>query len=183
MTPTSGTDSTPATVKGTLPGAALPPCRRPQHCSQPRERPPPGAGLSPGLSPQDQPQGVTSGSNPQEPTRRSSGVATISPSAATQRNPKTPKGKASASQGRQGQGNDGRTLTAPRFRRPPPFSQCKRNRRFPSRAPFSARPPDAEGGGQSEPLTVFSGSDIENILLIFKVITFRLSLKGGTFGP
>ena len=46
-------------MKGTLPGAALPPCRRPQHCSQSRERPPPGAGLSPGLSPQDQPQGAT----------------------------------------------------------------------------------------------------------------------------
>ena len=60
---------------------------------------------------------------PGEPTRRSSGVATISPSAATQRNPKTPKDKASADQDRQGQGNDGRTRLPPRFR------------------PFSVRPP------------------------------------------
>ena len=109
----------PATVKGTLTGAALPPCHRPQRGSQSRGRPPPGARSSPGLSPRDQPQGVTSGNNPREPTRRSSGVATISPSAATQRNPKTPKGEASASQGRQGQGNDGRTYLPPRFR---PFS-------------------------------------------------------------
>ena len=106
-------------MKGTLPGAALPPCRRPQHCSQSRGRPPPGAGLSPGLSPRDQPQGVTPGNNPREPTRRSSGAATISPSAATQRNPKTPKGEASADQSRQRQGNDGRTCLPPRFR---PFS-------------------------------------------------------------
>ena len=106
-------------MKGTLPGAALPPCRRPQHCSQSQGRPPPGAGLSPGLSPRDQPQGVTPGSDRREPTRRSSGAATISPSAATQRNPKTPKGEASADQGRQRQGNDGRTCLPPRFR---PFS-------------------------------------------------------------
>ena len=46
-------------MKGTLPGAALPSCRRPQHRSQSRERPPPGAGLSPGLSPRDRSQGVT----------------------------------------------------------------------------------------------------------------------------
>ena len=46
-------------MKGTLPGAALPPCRRPQRGSQSRGRPPPGTGSSPGLTPQDQPQGVT----------------------------------------------------------------------------------------------------------------------------
>ena len=109
----------PAMMKGILPALHYRPCRRPQRCSQSRERPPPGAGLSPGLSPQDQPQGVTLGSNPQEPTRRSSGAATISPSAAMQRNPKTPKGKASTAQGRQRQGNDGRTRLPPRFR---PFS-------------------------------------------------------------
>ena len=119
----------PATVKGTLTGAALPPCHRPQRGSQSRGRPPPGARSSPGLSPRDQPQGVTSGNNPREPTRRSSGVATISPSAATQRNPKTPKGEASASQGRQGQGNDGRTYLPPRFR------------------PFSVRPQRVPSGG------------------------------------
>ena len=77
--------------------------------------------------PRTQPAGSAArrhpGSNPREPTRRSSGVATISPSAATQRNPKTPKDKASADQGRQRQGDDGRTRLPPRFRpfpvRPP----------------------------------------------------------------
>ena len=82
-------------MKGTLPGAALPPCRRPQHCSQSRGRPPPGAGSTAGRHP---------GSDRREPTRRSSAVATISPSAATQRNPKTPKGKASADHGRKDKG-------------------------------------------------------------------------------
>ena len=93
VTPTSGTDSTPATMKGTLPGAALPPCRRPQRGSQSRGRPPPGAGLSPGLTLRDQPQGVTPGSDRRELTRRSSGAATISPSATTQRNPKNAEGQ------------------------------------------------------------------------------------------
>ena len=79
------------------------------------------------IKPRIQPTGSAArrhpGSDPREPTRRSSAVATISPTAATQRHPKTPKDKASADQGRQRQGNDGRTRLPPRFR------------------PFPARPP------------------------------------------
>ena len=115
-------------MKGTLPGAALPPLS-------------PTAALQsvPGTSaarrrvkPRTQPAGSAArrhpGRNPREPTRRSSGAATISPSAATQRNPKTPKDKASADQDRQGQGNVGRTRLPPRFR------------------PFSVRPPGLPAG-------------------------------------
>ena len=75
------------------------------------------------IKPRTQPAGSIAGrhhgGDRREPTRRSSGIATINPTAATQRNPETPKDKASADQGRQGQGNDGRTRLPPRFR---PFS-------------------------------------------------------------
>ena len=103
-------------MKGTLPGAALPSCRRPQHCSQSRERPPPGAGLSPGLSPRDRSQGVTTAAtdgNRQDDHRASPRSARPQRRSGT---PKTPKSKASADQGRQRQGNDGRTRLPPRFR-------------------------------------------------------------------
>ena len=128
--PTSRTGSTPVTMKGTLPGAALPPCRRPQHCSQSRERPLARRRIKPWTQPAGSAAGRHPGSDRREPTRRSSAVATISPSAATQRNPEMPKGEASASQGRQRQGNDGRTHLPPRFRpfpvRPPRLSANKK---------------------------------------------------------
>ena len=121
---------TPATMKGTLPGAALPSCRRPQHCSQSRERPLARRRIKPWTQPAGSAAGRHPGSDRREPTRRSSAVATISPSAATQRNPEMPKGEASASQGRQRQGNDGRTHLPPRFRpfpvRPPRLSANKK---------------------------------------------------------
>ena len=60
--PTSGTDSTPVTMKGTLPGAALPPCRRPQRGSQSRERPPSAARRR--IKPRTQPAGSTAGRHP-----------------------------------------------------------------------------------------------------------------------
>ena len=49
------------------------------------------------IKPRTHPAGSTAGrhpgNNPREPTRRSSGAATISPSAATQRNPKNAEGQ------------------------------------------------------------------------------------------
>ena len=60
--PTSGTGSNPVTMKGTLPGAALPPCRRPQRGSQSRERPPSAARRR--IKPRTQPAGSTAGRHP-----------------------------------------------------------------------------------------------------------------------
>ena len=90
--------------------------------------------LTPGTSaarrrvkPWTQPAGSTAGRHlRQQPAGTDK---TISPSAATQRNPETPKGKASASQGRQRQGNVGRARSPPRFR------------------PFSVRPQRVPSGG------------------------------------
>ena len=130
--PTSGTDSTPVTMKDTLPGAALPLCHRPQHCSQSQGTSATRRRIKPWTQPAGSTAGRHPGSNPREPTRRSSDVATITPSAATQRNPKTPKDKASEDQSRQRQGKDGRTRLPPRFRpfpvRPPRLSANKKGR-------------------------------------------------------
>ena len=145
-------------MKGTLPGAALPPCRRPQRGSQSRERPPPGTGSSPGLTPQDQPQGVTPAAtdgNRQDDHRASPR------STRPQRRSGTPKRRRTRPQ-RVKAGRDKGT-TAERsqhldFAVRRRFLSANEPAAFLPRAPFSARFPDAEGGGKVNRSPCFPGT-------------------------